>query len=411
MNRAIRDISSVDGSSDGMPVLESKGSPRLGQYLRGLRNGYGYSLRKVEEKARLHGGEIDNSQLSRYEKGLCYPSFDKLRTLARIFNVSIQTFSDVVDLEELEKNEPESNDPAELLHSGNEEIRLGDYGKAYAHYQKARRLLEEREETPSPTTAAELAKARLAAAISLFRMGKISLAEYELRQLLRLERHVDHATIARALLQLSNGHHAFGDFLLAEVGAARALSIAEKQEDRQLQAYAHHQLGRVHQDREEHDSALNHYHQALARYRDCGDLYEALKVKMNLGPIYAARGQFREGERLLKEARDEARSLGHRRTVAGACAWLAEINFRRGELEQAKGYIRESNLIASSGDAQYVDVLFTNAFYLWKIAQAENSPSEAKIAIGRLKYLRPSLERISPEVREFDNFIERGGHK
>ena len=39
-----------------------------------------------------------------YMKGICYPSFDKLRTLARIFNVSIQTFSDVVDLEELERN-------------------------------------------------------------------------------------------------------------------------------------------------------------------------------------------------------------------------------------------------------------------------------------------------------------------
>ena len=84
-------------------MADLKGSPKLGSYLRSLRVGYGYSLRKVEEKARSQGGEIDNSQLSRYEKGVCYPSFDKLRTLARIFNVSIQTFSDVVDLEEFEK--------------------------------------------------------------------------------------------------------------------------------------------------------------------------------------------------------------------------------------------------------------------------------------------------------------------
>ena len=52
------------------------------------------------------GGEIDNSQLSRYEKGICYPSFDKLRVLASVFNVSIQSFSDVVDLESFEQFKP-----------------------------------------------------------------------------------------------------------------------------------------------------------------------------------------------------------------------------------------------------------------------------------------------------------------
>src|SRR5882672_8434453 len=76
-----------------------KGSVRLGNYLRRLRAGYGYSLRRVEERAKAEGGEIDNSQVPRYEKGICYPSFDKLRVLASVFNVSVQAFSDVVDLE------------------------------------------------------------------------------------------------------------------------------------------------------------------------------------------------------------------------------------------------------------------------------------------------------------------------
>ena len=86
-----------------MSDSELKGSAKLGTYLKQLRQGYGFSLRKVEEKARQAGGEIDNSQLSRYEKGRCYPSFDKLRVLAGIFNVSIQSFSDIVDLEEYEQ--------------------------------------------------------------------------------------------------------------------------------------------------------------------------------------------------------------------------------------------------------------------------------------------------------------------
>ena len=66
------------------------GSIRLGQYLRQLREGYGFTLRKVEEQAMAFGEAIDNSQLSRFEKGKAVPSFDKLRALARVFNVPVQ---------------------------------------------------------------------------------------------------------------------------------------------------------------------------------------------------------------------------------------------------------------------------------------------------------------------------------
>src|SRR5712691_5271598 len=118
-------------------LMESlKGSVKLGSYLKRLRTGYGYSLRKVEEKARQRGGDIDNSQLSRYEKGVCYPSFDKLRILAHIFNVSIQSFSDVVDLEKFEDLKPAEGEPNQLLEQGHEEYRLGNYGQAYAIYER-----------------------------------------------------------------------------------------------------------------------------------------------------------------------------------------------------------------------------------------------------------------------------------
>src|SRR5262245_65478912 len=92
-----------------------RGSQRLGNYLRRLRTGYGLSLRRVEAKARGEGGEIDNSQLSRYERGICYPSFDKLCLLANIFNVSIQNFSDLLELERVEAFEPEPGASYETL--------------------------------------------------------------------------------------------------------------------------------------------------------------------------------------------------------------------------------------------------------------------------------------------------------
>ena len=98
------------------PSMES-GSTRLGIYLRKLREGYGYTLRKVEEHAVSMGEAIDNSQLSRFEKGKAVPSFDKLRALARVFNVPVQSFSDVLDLEEYQDLKPDSDDHAGLLRS------------------------------------------------------------------------------------------------------------------------------------------------------------------------------------------------------------------------------------------------------------------------------------------------------
>src|SRR6185369_335341 len=114
-----------------------KGSVRLGNYLRRLRSGYGYSLRRVEERARAEGGEIDNSQLSRYEKGICYPSFDKLRVLASVFNVSVQAFSDVVDLETCDISKARDAEPKSLVDEGNAALKAGDYRQAFAYYDFA----------------------------------------------------------------------------------------------------------------------------------------------------------------------------------------------------------------------------------------------------------------------------------
>ena len=405
-----RGFPKTSNESRGITMAELKGSPKLGQYLKGLRLGYGYSLRKVEEKARHQGGEIDNSQLSRYEKGVCYPSFDKLRTLASIFNVSIQTFSDVVDLEELEKIEPQEKNPAVLMREGQSEFQLGDYGRSYVHFQKARTILEERaNEQFEDEHAKGVAKARLSCAIALYRMGKISLCEYEIRQLLRLERHLGADLIVRALLQLSNVHSSFGDLMLAELEASRSLELSRNGDDTLLVANSLHALGRISQERGDLDAALEHYHSALDCYRELENDHEALKVKLNLGPIYAARGQFREGVRLLKDAREEARKLGHRWTVASASAWLAEVHFRHGNHKAARTFIRESNAVASNGDVQYLDILFLNAYYLWSVANAEGNSAEVKIALGRLKYLRPHLEQDLPEVRSFDQHMEKGG--
>jgi transcriptional regulator with XRE-family HTH domain len=110
---------------------------------------------KVEEKAYTLGESIDNSQLSRFEKGKALPSFDKLRALARIFNVSVQNFSDVLDLEEFESLKPECEDFDELLALGAASFSRGEHGRAFVAFEKALEVVD-----GDPSSAARIAEAR-----------------------------------------------------------------------------------------------------------------------------------------------------------------------------------------------------------------------------------------------------------
>jgi transcriptional regulator with XRE-family HTH domain len=179
-----------------------KGSVRLGSYLRRLRVGYGYSLRRVEERAKVAGGEIDNSQLSRYEKGICYPSFDKLRVLASVFNVSVQAFSDVVDLESCEVLKSHDGEPKALVSEGNAALKAGAFGQAFAYYDLALDHLYSSGSVEA-TNEESVVQTRINLAIALCRLGKLALAEQEVRQALRAARKLSPTLTARAFLMLA----------------------------------------------------------------------------------------------------------------------------------------------------------------------------------------------------------------
>jgi tetratricopeptide (TPR) repeat protein len=381
-----------------------KGSVRLGSYLRRLRVGYGYSLRRVEERAKAEGGEIDNSQLSRYEKGICYPSFDKLRVLASVFNVSVQAFSDVVDLEACEALKPHEGDATTLLTEGNSALKSGEYGQAFAYYDFA---LDQLHDGANLENGQELTvQTRVNLAVALSRLGKLALAEQEVRHALRSAKGLSLSLTARALLILANLHADQGDHVLSEVEAEKALAVAKSEGLTLLAARALHTLGRVLAEKKEHLAAIDRYREAASLYETCGDSHETVRVRINVGDCYVALGKMKEGVRLLRAALADARAAGLRRLEAQAWSNLGEAHFRAGETEQAQSCLRQSDTLAGSPE-KYPDVLFFNAFYEWKMATDQANPTREKIAFGRLKALRSSLERRFHEVEDFDVYVER----
>jgi tetratricopeptide (TPR) repeat protein len=381
-----------------------KGSIRLGSYLRRLRVGYGYSLRRVEERAKAEGGEIDNSQLSRYEKGICYPSFDKLRVLASVFNVSVQAFSDVVDLEACEVLKPNDGGPKALVDEGNAALKAGNFRQAYAYYDFALDQLHESENAVDAQDS--MAQTRINLAVALSRLGKLALAEQELRHALRVSNTLSPTLVARAFLVLSNLHADQGDLLLSEVEAEKALALSKSAGLNLVTARALHTLGRVLAQNKQHLAAIDRYREAVALYETCGEQYETVRVRINVGDCYVALGKMKEGVRLLRSALADARTAGFRQLEAQAWSNLGEAHFRAGETEQAQSCLRQSDTLAGTPE-KYPDILFFNAYYEWKMASNQGNPTRERIAFGRLKALRSSLERRFVEVEAFDAFVER----
>lgn len=383
-----------------------KGSQRLGRYLRQLRTGYGYSLRRVEERAKAEGGEIDNSQLSRYEKGICYPSFDKLRVLASVFNVSIQAFSDVVELEAFEDLKPDEGAPAELITLGDEALRQGNGGMAFAYYDRAMELLHEIPDAKKRHE--QIGEVRVHQAIALSRLGKLSLAEQELRNALRQAEHLTPLLRSRAVLTLAGIHADRGERFLAELEAERAYELAKKESLDRLAAMALHTMAHVLSEQGRYEEAVQRSRTAAELYAKCEEPYEAIRVRINIGTYYVALGKTREGVRLIQGALQESRKGQHRRLEALAWSALGDAYFRADDLRRSRRCFRESDALAVFNNEKQSDILFFNSYYEWKMAGQEDNPTRAKIAFGRLKALRSSLERTFPEVEAFDEFVERG---
>ena len=383
----------------------SSGSGRLGVYLRKLREGYGYTLRKVEEQAVSLGEAIDNSQLSRFEKGKAVPSFDKLRALARVFNVPVQNFSDVLDLEELQELKPESCNYASLLKDGGDLMAKGDAGRAFVNYERALEVAESIEE---PADSVEMtAEARWRMACALKSLGKLFMAEHELREILKERERLATKTRLRTLLQLGYLYRELGDLYLASVLVRECLGLAREHGDLATQAGVLNSLGNILYDGGQQAEAGEHYAEALSILDQLeGYLEMKTTVMVNLGGCLVATGQFENGLGMLRTARTRAHEAGFRKVTAIAVTRMAEGFKESGELPRAKQLLDESDTLASRADGSYHDILFLNAFHRWEIVRSEGNGTGEMIAFGRLRDLRSTLQRRFPEVDAFDRHVE-----
>ena len=380
-------------------------SSRLGSYLRRLREGYGYTLRKVEERADILGESIDNSQLSRFEKGKAVPSFDKLRALARIFNIPVQTFSDVLDLEEYEPFKPAEGGYEELISAAAGLISRGEFGRAYVYYERALEVAIE--QSPGAERDEAIADARWRMATTLKRLGKLSMAEHELREILKECKRLVPRTRMRTLLQLSYLYRELGDLLLSSILAKEALALAREVQDPATEAGVLNTMANIAHAEDDFGSAVEAYSQCLRLLKRIGGSREMEAiVSVNLGGCMVQAGQIDKGMDLLRRALAHTRKNGYRRAAALALTRLGEAFHQQGDHRQAMASFSESDVFAARGNDCYHDILFLNAYRRWEMARIDDNGTREKIAFGRLRHLRSLLQRRFPEVDAFDAHVD-----
>lgn len=388
--------------------LSSSSSTRLGTYLRKLREGYGYTLRKVEERAMAMGEAIDNSQLSRFEKGKAIPSFDKLRALGRVFNVPVQNFSDVLDLEEYQDLRPDCDDYSSLLRLAGDCMARGDHGSAYVSFERA---LEIAEDEPDSTLRAErIADTRCRMATALRGLGKLYMTERELREILKTRHQLPPATRMRTLLQLAYLYRELGDLYLASVLAKESLALARADDDLLTQAGVLNSLGNMQHDEGDPATAVESYREALAILERLeGHREMEASVRTNLGGCLITLRRDREGLAMLRDAHTRARTGGFRRVAALSLSRMAEAFMQAGDHEQSREALTDSDSLATHGEDCYNDILFLNSYHRWTMARQERNATREKIAFGRLRHLRSLIQRRFSEVEAFDCHVARIG--
>src|SRR5262249_8367751 len=143
---------------------------------------------------------------------------------------------------------------------GNREWEQGNFVRAYAIYEAALARLEDGKE--GEVHADLLARARFNLARSLLRMGKISLAETELRLLLRRQRELQPATTARARLVLAGAHEEKGDGYLAVLESEKCLEIARSIGHTEYEGYALLRSARTRFEQGDFAGALENFREA-----------------------------------------------------------------------------------------------------------------------------------------------------
>jgi tetratricopeptide (TPR) repeat protein len=145
--------------------------------------------------------------------------------------------------------------------------------------------------------------------------------------------------------------------------------------------------------------ALEAYRDALQRYEQIPDPFEACKTRLNMASALLDAGGHDEARGLLERASTDAAAAGYDRLRAIALSHMAVVEFRSGDHAAAEKNALRSNAVARERD--YTTLIFRNCYYLWQIARVRGD--EAAVRANE-RTLRTYLGRLDEPLREAEAY-------
>lgn len=170
----------------------------------------------------------------------------------------------------------------------------------------------------------------------------------------------DQVQLIDSLNQIGMIHQDRGQFETALDLYQRSLKIAEKLVDPMGLAGTLHQIGRIHLERGELDAALEHYERSLKVLADLGDragvarsLHQIGNISFNRGDYDAALGHYQESSKILEQ-------IGDRAGLSSSLHNLGMIYQHLGEYDKARQQFERSLTIAKELGS-FADVAISRA--------------------------------------------------
>ncbi len=159
-------------------------------------------------------------------------------------------------------------------------------------------------------------------------------------------------------------------------GAAAARAVG----DRDAQARALTNLGRLHRRQGQLDRAAETYRQALALYAGAGDRAAEAGALRNLGSVHWRQGHYRQAAEHYQQALALYRELGDEGGQADALVRLALVDERLGDEARAAERLQPAlDLFAQLGDR------FSEAYVLSLLARLRHQPDQLELAAVHLE--------------------------
>jgi tetratricopeptide (TPR) repeat protein len=380
----------------------------FGSYLRRVREERKLSLDSVEEMSFGFPERVTKSHLSRIENGLAVPSFPRMFTLSQIYGIPVSLMADRFEME-LKRGMAD----AELAEKTDDElIETVKQLRLSGRYPEALTILDVMLERSSPAEAEEIGGREL-----LLKSGRIHCLIHLAR--FRLAKEECEELLARPLppdakVEILNAFATCCLRLERFTVATMALDHAAREIDRgggtrRLQADLEAIRGSVSYATGDHDDAVSAYRRALALYDQLQVPFEVCRSRLNISSALMELDSLDEAKMVLLTALEEAERAGFDRQRALALSNLGLLSYKQGDHAATEAYCIRSNSIARP--REYVQVLFRNCYYLWRIAEKRGDQPSQKANLRTLKAYLGRLEERLPEAESFRKSLGDGGER